>query len=135
MAASIDQLIAEKVGLLFGRNAAVTGVTALPGDASTRRYYRAHLNGSGTPPALMAMQLPAGSGLPISSEELAVFTDAPKELPFLNVHRFLDRVGVRVPKIYGHWAADGLLLLEDLGDVALWDRVQGLSESRSHRLV
>ena len=77
----------------------------------------------------MAMQLPAGSGLPISSEELAVFTAAPKELPFLNVHRFLHRVGVRVPKICGQWAADGLLLLEDLGDTALWDRVQGLSES------
>jgi len=129
LAASIDQLIAEKVGSLFDRNAAVTGVIALPGDASTRRYYRVHLNGPGTPPTLMAMQLPAGSGLPISSEELAVFTDAPTELPFLNVHRFLDRVGVRVPKIYGHWQYDGLLLLEDLGDVALWDRVQGLSET------
>lgn len=129
MAASIDQLITEKIGVLFGRDVTVTSLAALPGDASTRRYYRVRLNGNGTPPSLMAMQLPAGSGLPISSEELAVFTDAPKELPFLNVHRFLHRVGVRVPKIYGQWAADGLLLLEDLGDVALWDRVQGLSES------
>ncbi|MGZ8494630.1 MAG: aminoglycoside phosphotransferase family protein [Candidatus Binatia bacterium] len=129
MAASIDQLIAEKVDALFGHNTAITGITALPGDASTRRYYRVYLHGAAPPPSLMAMQLPAGSGLPISSEELAVFKDAPKELPFLNVHRFLDRVGVRVPKIYGQWAADGLLLLEDLGDVALWDRVQGLPES------
>jgi len=77
----------------------------------------------------MAMQLPAGSNLPISSEELAVFKDAPKELPFLNVHRFLHRIGVRVPKIYGQWETDGLLLLEDLGDTALWDQVQGLAES------
>ena len=129
MAASIDQLIAEKIGALFGRNTAITGITALPGDASTRRYYRVRLNGKGTPPSLMAMQLPAGSGLAISSEELAVFKAAPKELPFLNVHRFLHRVGVRVPQIYGQWEADGLLLLEDLGDIALWDRVQGLAES------
>jgi len=129
LAASIDQLISEKIGVLFGRDATVTSVLALPGDASTRRYYRVRLNGHGTPSSLMAMQLPAGSGLPISSEELAVFSDAPTELPFLNVHRFLHRVGVRVPKICGHWAADGLLLLEDLGDTALWDRVQGLSES------
>jgi len=128
LAESLDQLIAEKVSLLFGCEAAVTGITALSGDASARRYYRVQLNGAGTPPSLMAMQLPAGSGLPISSEELAVFKEAPKELPFLNVHRFLQRVGVRVPKIYGQWEADGLVLLEDLGDTALWDRVQGLPE-------
>lgn len=128
MAQSIDQLIAEKVGLLFGRDAAVTGITPLPGDASTRRYYRLSLKGAGTPASLMAMQLPAGSGLPLSSDELAVFKEELKELPFLNVHRFLHRVGVRVPKIYGQWQTDGLLLLEDLGDTALWDRVQGLPE-------
>ena len=34
-----------------------------------------------------------------------------------------------MPIIYGHWEAEGLLLLEDLGDVALWDRVQGLAEA------
>lgn len=129
MAQTIDQLITEKVALLFGGKAAVAGITALPGDASTRRYYRVQLAGSGAPSSLMAMQLPAGSNLPISSEELAVFKDAPKELPFLNVHRFLHGVGVRVPKIYGQWETDGLLLLEDLGDTALWDRVQGLAES------
>ena len=115
--------------MLFGRDATVIE----PRRLTRRRFDPALLPGAakwpGTPSSLMAMQLPAGSGLPISSEELAVFTDAPKELPFLNVHRFLDRVGVRVPKIYGQWAADGLLLLEDLGDTALWDRVQGLSES------
>lgn len=129
MAETIDQLIAEKIGLLFGRDAAVTAISALPGDASARRYYRVSLNGAGTPASLMAMQLPAGSGLPLSSDELAVFKEELKELPFLNVQRFLQRVGVRVPKIYGHWQSDGLLLLEDLGDTALWDRVQGLSEN------
>jgi N-acetylmuramate 1-kinase len=129
LAASIDQLVGEKIGVLFGRDATVSSLVALPGDASTRRYYRVRLNGHGAPSSLMAMQLPAGSGLPISSEELTVFTAAPTELPFLNVHRFLHRVGVRVPKICGQWPADGVLLLEDLGDTALWDRVQGLSES------
>lgn len=128
MALSIDQLISEKVAVLFSSQAAVTAIAALPGDASSRRYYRVQLAGNGVPPSLMAMQLPEGSGLPISSEELAVFKDAPRELPFLNVHRFLDGVGVRVPKIHGQWETDGLILLEDLGDTALWDRVQGLAE-------
>ena len=122
-------MIGEKVDVLFGRGAAVTEISALPGDASSRRYYRVHLAGAETPASLMAMQLPAGSGLPISSEELAVFTENLKELPFTNVHRFLDRVGVRVPKIYGYWKEEGLLFLEDLGNTPLWDRVQGLSEN------
>jgi aminoglycoside/choline kinase family phosphotransferase len=33
---------------------------------------------------------------------------------------------VRVPDLYGYWDSEGILLLEDLGDQALWDRVQGL---------
>ena len=127
MAESIDQLISEKIGLLFGSGVAVSEIAALPGDASSRRYYRVLLRGIDAPSSLMVMRLAAGSGLPISSEELAVFAEELQELPFLNVHRFLDRIGVRVPKIYGQWKADGLLFLEDLGDTPLWDRVQGLS--------
>ena len=127
MAESIDQLISEQIGLLFGSGVAVSEIAALPGDASSRRYYRVLLRGIDAPSSLMVMRLAAGSGLPISSEELAVFAEELQELPFLNVHRFLDRIGVRVPKIYGQSKADGLLFLEDLGDTPLWDRVQGLS--------
>lgn len=68
-----------------------------------------------------------GSFLPLSSEELAIFNEAPKELPFLNLHRFLSRLGVRIPALYGHWVEDGILLLEDLGDHSLWDSVQAAS--------
>ncbi len=76
------------------------------------------------------MELLEGSALlPLSSEELAVFKEPPKELPFLSVHRFLSQIGVRVPWLYGQWEREGILLLEDLGDKALWDHVQGLSEA------
>ena len=75
------------------------------------------------------MELPSGSALPLSSEELAVFKEPLNELPFLNVHRFLIRIGVRVPRLYGQSMDEGLLFLEDLGDLALWDRVQGLPPS------
>ena len=67
-----------------------------------------------------------GHGLPLSSEELAVFEKPPCELPFLTLHRFLTKVGVRIPALYGHWVEDGILLLEDLGDRSLWDAVQSL---------
>lgn len=122
------KVFTDKIAAVFGANTAISSLIALAGDASSRRYYRAVIKSSGAPKSVIVMELPAGSALPLSSEELAVFKQAPKELPFLNMHRFFSGIGVRVPKLYGHWQNDGILLLEDLGDTALWDRVQGLSE-------
>lgn len=125
MTPMLDQVIAEKIEALFGASTHLDTVQPLAGDASSRRYYRAKLSGR-SPKSVIVMELPAGSALPLSSEELTVFNEPLKELPFLNVHRLLNRVGVRVPKLYGHWEQDGILVLEDLGDVALWDHVQTL---------
>ena len=130
MIGPIATLITDKLQAVFGINTAVNALEALAGDASSRRYYRASLPGPDTPKSVIVMELPAGSALPLSSEELAVFKESPKELPFLNVHRFLSQIGVRVPRIYGQWQNEGILLLEDLGNTALWDRVQGLAESQ-----
>jgi aminoglycoside/choline kinase family phosphotransferase len=125
----LEDLIAVKLRSLFGPRAAIGSLTALAGDASSRRYYRAELNGRVTPSSIVVMELPSGSLLPLSSEELAVFKEPLKELPFLNMHRFLSRIGVRVPQLYGQSIEEGLLFLEDLGDVALWDKVQDLPPS------
>jgi hypothetical protein len=121
--------IGARIQAAFGRHAEIASISPLAGDASSRRYYRVHLRGAGAPASVVAMQLPPESPLPLSSEELAVFKEPPKELPFLNVHRFLSDIGVRVPRLYREWQKDGILVLEDLGDTALWDRVQGLSAS------
>ena len=129
MTGQINQLISDKVHALFGENSILVSLTTLAGDASSRRYHRASLQGADAPLSVIVMELPAGSALPLSSEELAVFKEPLRELPFLNLHRFLSRIGVRVPRLYGHWETEGILLLEDLGDMALWDRVQGLAPS------
>jgi len=126
---SITQRISAKIPAAFGANAHLSSLVALAGDASSRRYYRVHLSGISAPQSMIVMELPPGSALPLSSEELAIFKDGPKELPFLNVHRFLSAIGTKVPTLYGQWETDGLLFLEDLGDAALWDRVQGLAET------
>ncbi|MEX0806615.1 MAG: phosphotransferase [Candidatus Binatia bacterium] len=123
------QLMADKIRAIFGANTVISSLTALAGDASSRRYHRARIETPGAPKSVIIMELPAGSSLPLSSDELAVFKEVPQELPFLNMHRFLSRIGVRVPKLYGDWESQGILLLEDLGDTALWDRVQGLAQS------
>jgi aminoglycoside/choline kinase family phosphotransferase len=58
----------------------------------------------------------------MSSEELGVFgNQGPSELPFLNVARFLRKLTDAVPRIYGAYAPEGGLVLEDVGDVSLWE--------------
>lgn len=118
--------LAPELRRRFGASCELLSLTPLAGDASSRRYYRARLSGAETASSLIVMQLPEGSSLPLSSEELAVFKEAPKELPFINVHRFLENIGVRVPNLYGYWENEGILLLEDLGDQPLWERVQDM---------
>ena len=122
------QLLHDKIRTLFGSAATVSSLASLAGDASSRRYYRARVDAPGAPASVIVMELPEGTGLPLSSEELAIFQEGPRELPFLNVHRFLMKIGIKVPALYGHWESDRILLLEDLGDTALWDQVQGLSD-------
>jgi aminoglycoside/choline kinase family phosphotransferase len=66
----------------------------------------------------MAMLLPEGDSAS-TSEELSALRAPVRELPFLNVHRFLARHRIAVPEIYGACMDAGVLLLEDLGDRAL----------------
>ena len=121
----LEKLVAEKIHAFFGSRARLHSITPLAGDASSRRYYRALLDTPGVSRSLIVMEL-AGNSLPLSSEELAIFKEPPKELPFLNLYHFLKRVGVRIPALYGQWVEEGILLLEDLGERSLWDTVQGL---------
>jgi aminoglycoside/choline kinase family phosphotransferase len=123
---ALEKLVGEKLRVAFGPNARLRALSPLAGDASSRRYHRARLHGETIPTSVIVMEL-CGSSLPLSSEELAIFNEPLRELPFLNLHRFLSGVGVRVPRLYGQWVEDGVLFLEDLGDLSLWERVQGLS--------
>jgi len=113
----------ELVQRRFGTAVRVLEVRPLAGDASTRRYARLRLDGA-APSTLVAMIL-ADRGIAMSSDELAVFAEAPKELPYLNVHRFLVELGVAVPEVVVDAADQGVLLLEDVGDLTLWDAAAG----------
>ena len=100
--------------------ARLADVVHLAGDFSARRYLRARLEGGGAPTTVVVMVL-AGSGLPLSSEELGVFPEPLLELPFLDVHRLLTAIGAPVPEIYVAAVDQGLLVIEDAGDTVLWD--------------
>jgi N-acetylmuramate 1-kinase len=92
----------------------------LGGHASLRIYWRIHLpvehvgqyaRGELT---RMAMVLPDGAN-PLKSEE-ATSGAAVTELPFLNVHRYLHALGLRVPAVDHVDMERGVVIEEDLGD-------------------
>ncbi len=88
-------------------------VTRLPGGAGNRIYWRVADVATGH--TAVVMELPAD---PLKSEE-ASKQEALGELPFLNVHRYLERIGVRVPRIYLDDHQRGFVVLEDLSDRTL----------------
>jgi hypothetical protein len=87
----------------------ILSVQPLPGDASTRKYYR--IVTSGAPTYILMKMAP----FEVSS------------LSFLSVQRYLQQVGVRVPQVFEMNPSLGLLLLEDLGDITLLKRLQTAS--------
>jgi aminoglycoside/choline kinase family phosphotransferase len=113
----------------FGAAARLLRAAPLAGDASTRSYARLWIEGAGAPATAVVMLL-ADRGTAMSSDELAVFKEAPRELPYLNVHRFMKRLGIAVPEVYADASERGVVLLEDIGDIALWDAVQNQPRER-----
>src|SRR4051794_12884966 len=77
-------------------------VVPLTGDASDRKYFRVLLSGGES----MVLALHAG---PIEFQTL----------PFANVAALLQQMPLPVPAILGHANAEGVVALQDLGDVTL----------------
>jgi aminoglycoside/choline kinase family phosphotransferase len=63
---------------------------------------------------------------PLKSEEAS--KAQVRELPFLDVQRYLHRAGVGVPEVYRYDAALGLVYLEDLGDDTFESKVAGADD-------
>jgi aminoglycoside/choline kinase family phosphotransferase len=101
-----ERAIGITLSRLFRAPSRVAGISELAGDASTRRYYRVRM-GPGSPvPSLILMEY---------------LDDVPpgRELPFVNVYRYLRKAGVPVPEIYHAETEARLLYLEDAGDTML----------------
>lgn len=97
-----------------GRDTAGAPVRRLAGHASLRSYWRV-----GTPPAShVVMVLP-----PDAKPEEVTQGGPPAVDPFVDVQRYLAGIGVRVPAILAFDEAQGLMVLEDLGDEMLETRL------------
>lgn len=93
-------------------------IQPLTGDASTRRYFRLILDtriASDDSNTLMAMQL-----------------DEPEqgEMDWLLIQDYLANLNLPVPKVYDYFKEDGILVLEDLGDITLEQRLQDAEPSQ-----
>jgi aminoglycoside/choline kinase family phosphotransferase len=84
---------------------------AMPGGASTRRYFRVFLPDRAS---AVAMFVPEGP----RPEEVQKLVERP-EWPFLEVRALLEARGVDVPRVLAEDTARGWLLIEDLGDDTL----------------
>jgi aminoglycoside/choline kinase family phosphotransferase len=95
----------------------VSRVEPLAGDASDRRYFRVLLDDGAT--VVLALH---ASPFDIAS------------LPFANVAGLLEQMNFPVPAILGHADRDGVLALQDLGDVTLQTHLGVASPSERARL-
>jgi N-acetylmuramate 1-kinase len=103
---------------------AALGITAMPGGASTRTFHRVALRDGSS---AVGMFFP-GADAP---EESAHDVGARPRWPFLEIQALLDERGVRVPRLLAEDCAHGWLLVEDLGDDTLAERIRRHPEERS----
>ena len=94
----------------------IHSVFQIPGDASTRRYYRIKSGAQ----SFIAMRM-------------ETFTELGEKLPFIEVQRHLKTAQVDVPEILDMDPARGYILLEDLGDETLLRRLQGVASGDVER--
>ena len=124
---SIHLLESLLVGL--GLHPKEIGLVKLQGDASTRSYFRISFKNGEARETRILMVL--GQTEAFSEATSGTMPPgAPAELPFINVQRHLRACGIAVPEIYCYDAAQGWLLLEDLGDRTLSEALLGQDEAR-----
>ncbi|MBL7715995.1 MAG: phosphotransferase [Bdellovibrionales bacterium] len=108
----------EEVTAWVQKSKTIESVKRIPGDASTRRYYRIYSKDQSY--ILMRMEPFEADGI---------------HLPFLVVQKHLESAGVDVPKILDVDPSKGFILLEDLGDVTLLRRLQEVEHEDLERSI
>lgn len=91
-------------------------IKKLAGDASNRVYYRiSTINQQ----SYIVMELSDPEAFKTSEEKVSSSVIPVKELPYINISRFLSEYGIGVPELYYYDKERGVLLLEDLGEATM----------------
>jgi aminoglycoside/choline kinase family phosphotransferase len=124
--ASADEWIKLKVTERW-RGAQAGTITALRGDASTRRFWRVNLDSQFLQPeadTLPATAIAVDLGpddLPLYARTLKLVPGPITEPPWLSLQRFLQTLNISVPAVFAADLDARMLLVEDVGEVALSD--------------
>lgn len=123
---------------ILGHGPGTFHISALPQDASMRRYYRISGPAVGVPKVLgdsiilMALADPNPWSKPeeITTEGATAPKKHPEEtdLDYVAVLRHFEAIGLPVPKLYRYNIDAGLLYLEDLGNDLLEDILKGMAD-------
>jgi aminoglycoside/choline kinase family phosphotransferase len=111
--------------------ARVTATNALKGDASARRFWRVLLEHdavteepgdgkSGAPSSAILVDL-GPDDLPLYARALNLIPEPLAEPPWISVQRYLVAAGVAVPEVYADDTRARLILVEDVGEVPLFE--------------
>ncbi len=114
----IPEILRREAGFTF------SGITIekLRGDASVRSYYRITLHDSQIQ-SVVLMDL---------NESIKV--SDPFQYPFLNIYRHLNGIGCRIPRIFFFNLEEGIIILEDVGDITMQEYLAGKSEEEFIRI-
>ncbi|NOZ87128.1 MAG: phosphotransferase [Deltaproteobacteria bacterium] len=111
------EVVKAEAARITGKMQQRVEIVRLPKDASARTYYRLSLLGDNNDPSSMIV-MELGPGMGMSAEEVTDGPD-PAEPPFLEIRQYLEDQGLPVPRLYATDRKNGLLYLEDFGDVTL----------------
>ena len=129
----------EKNVARYWPGAQSNAIVALRGDASTRRFWRVALVADGADPATVAptaIAIDLGpDDLPLYARTLHLIPEPLGEPPWLNVHRFLSSMGLPVPQLYVADVAARMLLVEDIGELSLFDAASRGDAADLYRLA
>jgi aminoglycoside/choline kinase family phosphotransferase len=117
---------------VYGEPVPPAEITKLRGDASTRSYFRVQVEEApaNRPPSVIVMQLPDDV---FRSDEAGQQPET-QRLPFLEIAELLESKGLPVPTVYVEDTANGIIVLEDLGDVTLEQELRRTPHAQWPRL-
>lgn len=135
-----ERWIAGQIGSRW-KHARASTITPLKGDASTRRFWRIGIASKenretreAIPSSAIAIDL-GPDDLPLYARELQLLREPLAEPPWLNLHRFLSRIGAPVPALYLADVEARMLLVEDIGNLPLFEAAQTGDAADMYRLA
>lgn len=121
---SMEASLLEEQGMqsFVERSQVIRSIEKMPGDASTRRYYRVKAEGKdGKVGSLIVMAMES-------------FEEKGEAIPFLSIQKHLKQNGVDVPSVLDFDSKNGFILLEDLGDTTLLRSLQEVESEVQERV-